>query len=180
MGAVGKVNESKKASEAVGRLFFTTPAMDLHHHVARPRGGRSSRKARATTRWPGSARCPLWPCWWWPSTWPPAHGRRRARAGRFPALKMSADIISQMQEQYITVNPTHPPTHPPRPPSKYQQLGFTLWEAQKCPAQRQKLDFGVFWEAKKPNFLKEFGQETPPSGFFFLRIRDGGKQEKQK
>ena len=58
MGAVGKVNESKKASEAVGRLFFTTPAMDLHHHVARPRVGRASRKARATTRWPGSARCP--------------------------------------------------------------------------------------------------------------------------
>ena len=55
---MGKVNESKKASEAVGRLFFTTPAMDLHHHVARPRGGRASRKARATTRWPGSAWCP--------------------------------------------------------------------------------------------------------------------------
>ena len=36
---MGKVNESKEVSEAVWRLFFTTPGTDLHHHVARPRGG---------------------------------------------------------------------------------------------------------------------------------------------
>mgnify|MGYP003719582703 CR=1 FL=1 len=60
---------------------------------------------------------------------------------------MSADIISQMQEQYKTVNPPHPPT--PHPP--HHTGGPQIWGMGPQifrPAGQNRV-FGVFYEQYK-------------------------------